>query len=189
MKFGMLAFTVLLALSPMVHAQENPARESMLLTVFAKTCLKYAGKPTDMKVALEGGRKSGLPMLHQRFVKPFLGRREGTGWLLHPDLGQAILVLRDDGVCSIFVRKWDNETFESLLMNFFEKKVKVFSLNEINRKTGVLNSTTWGLDPAGRYKALLDKKGMKTGAVFSVTLSTSKKRNGAFQLALTLGRL
>ncbi|MCR4377331.1 MAG: hypothetical protein NUV50_04475 [Rhodospirillales bacterium] len=185
----LLAVVVALSIfvSTTVEAQENMSKSDMLLVAFARTCLKYPGKPAVLKAELESKQKPSFPKLPSNASQAFLGNSKGDGWVLPPQLGNAVLIVRTDGVCSIFVRRWGEEGFVSKLEQLFNDKNSSLSLKEKGRAEGPLSTITWGLYPSGKYKALLESKGMNTSQeMFGIVLSTSDDPNGNFQLAISL---
>lgn len=170
-------------------AQNTPTRGELVLRVFGKTCMKYVGKPAALRAAVSKGQELALLQLPPPSAKAFLGPHAGEVWLLPSMVGSAVLVMRSDGVCSIFVRKWTEKNFVSALKNFFHRKIPIFSLEDNSHSEGAISSQNFKLRPTGKYKELLDSKNMSSEPILALTVSTSKIPNAKFQLALTLARL
>lgn len=186
-RFLIYAVTLIVLTIATPEAKEDMSKSDMLLVAFAQTCLKYPGKPDALMARLDSQEKPSLPKLQPKASQAFLGKFEGNGWVLPPQLGNAVLIVRNDGVCSIFVRRWDDKSFVPKLEKLFNDKDSTVSLKEKSRIDSVMSTIVWGLYPAGKYKDLLESKGMNANnEMFGIVLSTSDKTSGNFQLVITL---
>lgn len=190
MRFSFFTALVLFLFASMSsEAASGLSRSEMLVAAFAKTCLSHPGKPQALKVAIESAKQK-LPKMPSEHAKAFLGKYDGHGWVLPPQIGKAVLIIRNDGPCTIFVRRWGDASPAQSLEDFFNDNNSLMSLQEKQKHEGKLSTQIWGLYPAGKYKAMLESKGLDAKReLMGIVLSTSDDPNGNFQLALTLEAL
>lgn len=175
---SLAALLAVLLLAPAVRAAEPPAPANAEIAVnfFVKSCLKHYRDPQALreKVGIDGAWR--LPRLPKDLTRGLLGAEEGGAWLLQPDRDPFALVLRDDGICSVFARKAEEKAVLAKLDAWFAGQA-FFAREEVDSAhEGTVTRRFYEVVPGG----------IGPREVMQMTVSTSVEPDVGFQAVLSL---
>jgi hypothetical protein len=177
-------------------ASESIRRE-LLLQSLAATCVRYP-KGIGLAAAVAPGQPFSMPPLLANVTQKLTSVRGAQGWMLPPVLGQAALVLRPDGSCSILVRDMHLDRMDAALTRVFYRLEKMHLKHLENRVcfVGGVPTTTqtytmvpaiaeriWG-HPVVKYNSE-SAKFSRTWRGFLLNISARRNKEGKYSLVLT----
>jgi hypothetical protein len=177
--------------------QPEMNRLELAYHALAATCIRHP-KGLGLAAAVAPGQPFSMPPLNPDVVHQLASGGGALGWMLPKVLGQAALILRPDGSCSILIReispdKSDNKLkeifthLENLRLKHLEKKVCVIAGVPTTTKTySMIPSNAedmWG-HPVVKY----DQNGLVLSRVwrgFLLNISARLDKNHKYSMVLT----
>lgn len=100
--------TTLLASAPVLAQSQDTVSSAgdknaaFFANIYSGTCLKFAGKPAELRTELDTNKQPQLPADK---AKAFLVGHPGTAWLIANPGGSFVVSLRDDNVCAVYAQR------------------------------------------------------------------------------------
>lgn len=173
---GVILATFILLISLMAKAEDLPLREKYAVDWFAESCINYAGKTAELT---EWASSKKLAPLLGEASKAFLLGSEGRGWSATNQSGEYAIVMRGDGLCTVFARMAESRStrryFVEILNHLLpESKFSRTEYTEYkNFALGRLVTTHFNITKKGSEKVL------------HVVISTSDSTEGNYQVAMS----
>ena len=172
---SILLIAVLL-FSSLVNADAPPLREKYAVDWFVESCLKHAGNIAKLA---DWAPSRKLTPLTNDVAKVFLLGSPGRGWSASNHSGKYAIVMREDGLCTVFTRRAKPQStrkyfFEVLNRLLPESKVDRTEYTKKKRlKKGFLETTHFFFSKEGSKKVL------------DIVISTSSSIEGNYQVAMS----
>jgi len=99
-------------------AQEVDRKPEFFANLYARTCMKHFGKPDALKNELDTNKIPQLPPDKAQF---FLAGSNCTAWLIPNPIGDFVVSLRSDNVCTVFARRAEATEIESRFSDLVSK--------------------------------------------------------------------
>lgn len=173
---GTLLLTILLLSSSLATAEDPPLREKYAVDWFAESCVDHAGKNSALA---EWASSRGLAPLPDKAAKAFLLDSPGRGWSATNRSGEYVIVIREDGLCTVFARRAESLSTRKYFLEILDHilpKSKFGRSEYTEKKTlehGLLETTHFNISKAGSEKVL------------HVVISTSESTKGNYQVAMS----
>ena len=172
------------------EADTDAFRAKLLATVYIQSCFLHASEPAKVETVFAPGGKYSSPPMPDKNVRHFLRAGEsGKGWVLR-NLG-AIVVLRENGLCTLFIQKIDSDIFLREFFSEFHKwnhKIYEVGSPKLTRMgtPNELNTAVYPLKPIGILRDGLDQRGVELSHLYEFVISTTKREGANFQVALSI---
>ncbi len=170
-----LLFSVLLLVTLACEKSTTASSERFAANFSFSTCVRHAG---DVNTLTELLKKRGIKQLSESIAANFLSGNSGKAWSITSPDGQFAIAYRNDGVCTLFIKKVDANSYiaeANLNLDRIAKNVGwSFSPNKIPNFAG--ESSLKSFTIIGQSKN--NKK-------VNITLSTTHSTTGNYQVALS----
>jgi hypothetical protein len=166
----------LLSFSLSASAGDPPLREKYAVDWFAESCINNAGK--NERIA-DWALSRGLPPLTDEATHAFLLGSAGQGWAATYDSGEYVIVMRADGLCTLFARRAEPQSTRTYFFEILNHLLPEsrYSRSEYTEKKklnkGILETTHFNIGKEGSEKVL------------HVVISTSDSTEGNYQVAMS----
>jgi hypothetical protein len=186
------------ALSPPTADQEvRLNRMELALHALTVTCINHP-KGMGLAAAVAPGQPLSLPRMNDSATRRLTAEDGAQGWVLPKSLGQAALVLRPDGSCSVLVREMEPDPSEKTLIEIFDhlKNLRLQYLEEKTCRVGGAPTVTrtYSMIPKsaeetwGRPEVRYDSNGnahSRTWRGFLLAISARENENQRHNVVMT----
>ncbi|RJF92421.1 hypothetical protein D3871_27785 [Noviherbaspirillum saxi] len=175
----MLLAVVLTGISFAAHAAEPVSQTAVQqaehgMQRFMQSCMSTRTSPDLVRRAAE---EAGLRLLRPEAAHVFLRGTAGYVWTEENELGNFAVALRDDGICSVFLRKVDAAILDEKVQFWLPPKESGYTTAPVSQNTGSkeLKTTAYNI--------------FHSGTPFATwVLSTSTADNANFQGVISMKR-